>query len=156
LNQLCDPKNLFPSLFRMTKSTDLQRLASLSDCVFAVAMTLLAFSVRLPEQGLDKAKLPGELAQMFWESSGLVVSFVSAAMFWVGHFRLLRCLTPYVCRLDLPEPFAAFLDRAAPDLNQPIHPDSNEGNDNDHGSESDADRALRTANVDLFVSDRAL
>ena len=77
----------------MTKSTDLQRLASLSDCVFAVAMTLLAFSVRLPEQGLDKAKLPGELARMFWESSGLVVSFVSVAMFWVGHFRLLRCLT---------------------------------------------------------------
>src|SRR6516225_8509708 len=31
-------------------------------------------------------------------------------------------------------------------------PDSNEGNDNDHGSESDADRALRTANVDLFMT----
>ena len=30
---------------------------------------------------------------MFWESSGLVVSFASAAMFWVGHFRLLRSLT---------------------------------------------------------------
>jgi uncharacterized membrane protein len=77
----------------MTKSTDLQRLASLSDCVFAVAMTLLAFSVRLPEHGLDKSKLPGELVRMLWESSGLVVSFVSAAMFWIGHFRLLRSLT---------------------------------------------------------------
>ena len=77
----------------MTKSTDLQRLASLSDCVFAVAMTLLAFSVRLPEHGLDKSKLPGELVRMFWESSGLVVSFASAAMFWIGSFRLLRSLT---------------------------------------------------------------
>ena len=77
----------------MTKSTDLQRLASLSDCVFAVAMTLLAFSVRLPEQGLDKSKLPGELIRMFWESSGLVISFASAAMFWIAHFRLLRSLT---------------------------------------------------------------
>jgi uncharacterized membrane protein len=77
----------------MTKFADLQRLASLSDCVFAVAMTLLAFSVRIPDQGLDKAKLPDELIRMFWESSGLVVSFVSAAMFWIGHFRLLRSLT---------------------------------------------------------------
>ena len=40
----------------MTKSADLQRLVSLSDCVFAVAMTLLAFSVRIPDPGLDKAQ----------------------------------------------------------------------------------------------------
>jgi uncharacterized membrane protein len=77
----------------MTKSADLQRLASLSDCVFAVAMTLLVFSVRIPDPGLDKAKLPGELSRMFNESSGLVLSFVSAAMFWVGHFRLLHRLS---------------------------------------------------------------
>jgi uncharacterized membrane protein len=36
--------------------TTLQRLASLSDCVFAVAMTLLAFNVRIPEQGLEQIK----------------------------------------------------------------------------------------------------
>jgi uncharacterized membrane protein len=72
---------------------DLQRLASLSDCVFAVAMTLLAFSVRIPDQGLDKTKLAGELIRMFWESSGLVLSFASAALFWIGHFRLLRSLS---------------------------------------------------------------
>jgi uncharacterized membrane protein len=77
----------------MTKSADLQRLASLSDCVFAVAMTLLVFSVRIPDQGLDKAKLPGELTRMFNESSGLVLSFATAAMFWLGHFSLLRRLS---------------------------------------------------------------
>jgi uncharacterized membrane protein len=59
----------------MTKSADLQRLASLSDCVFAVAMTLLAFSVRIPDQGVDPAKLPGELTRMWNESFGLVLSF---------------------------------------------------------------------------------
>jgi uncharacterized membrane protein len=32
-------------------SADLQRLASLSDCVFAVAMTLLTFSIRIPDHG---------------------------------------------------------------------------------------------------------
>jgi hypothetical protein len=57
----------------MTKSADLQRLASLSDCVFAVAMTLLVFSVRIPDQGLDPAKLPGELTRMWNESYGFSV-----------------------------------------------------------------------------------
>ena len=76
----------------MAKSAELQRLASLSDCVFAVAMTLLAFNVRVPEQGVDRAKLPGELTRMFGESYGLVLSFAITAMFWVGHVRLLRSL----------------------------------------------------------------
>jgi uncharacterized membrane protein len=77
----------------MTKSADLQRLASLSDCVFAVAMTLLLFSVRIPGPGLDKSQLPGEFGRMFNESSGLALSFASAAMFWIGHFRLLHRLS---------------------------------------------------------------
>jgi uncharacterized membrane protein len=72
--------------------TTLQRLAALSDCVFAVAMTLLAFNVRIPEQGLDKAKLPGELIRMLGESYGLVLSFAITAMFWIAHVRLLRGL----------------------------------------------------------------
>ena len=77
----------------MTKSADLQRLASLSYCIFAVAMTLLTFSVRIPDHGVDPAKLPGELTRMWNESFGLVLSFAIAAMFWVGHFHLLRSLS---------------------------------------------------------------
>ena len=77
----------------MTKSADLQRLASLGDCVFAVAMTLLAFTVRIPDPGVDRSKLPGELIRMLWESSGLVISFASAALFWIAHFRLLHSLS---------------------------------------------------------------
>jgi len=72
--------------------TTLQRLASLSDCVFAVAMTLLAFNVRITEQGLDRARLPGELIRMLGESYGLVLSFAITAMFWIGYVRLLRGL----------------------------------------------------------------
>jgi uncharacterized membrane protein len=78
---------------QVTNSADLQRLASLSDCVFAVAMTLLTFSVRIPDHGVDPAKLPGELARMWNESFGLMLSFAIAAMFWIGHFRLLRSLS---------------------------------------------------------------
>ena len=87
------PGITFSSLFFwMSKSADLQRLASLSDCVFAVAMTLLAFSVRIPDQGLDRGKLPGELVRMLRESSGLVLSFAITAMFWLGQVRLLNSL----------------------------------------------------------------
>src|SRR5262249_29045701 len=85
---------MFPApCSRMTKSADLQRLASLSDCVFAVAMTLLVFSIHIPDQGVNQAKLPGELIRMLNESAGLVLSFASAAMIWFGHFRLLRSLS---------------------------------------------------------------
>ena len=69
------------------------RIAALVDGIFAVAMTLLTFSIRIPEHGVDPAKLPGELARMWNESFGLVLSFAIAAMFWVGHFRLLRSLS---------------------------------------------------------------
>jgi uncharacterized membrane protein len=85
----------------MTQSAELQRLASLSDCVFAVAMTLLAFSVRIPDQSITEAKLPEELTRMFNESSGLVLSFASAGMFWIGHFRLLQNLRRATASLSL-------------------------------------------------------
>jgi uncharacterized membrane protein len=81
------------TLRQMTKSADLQRLASISDCVFAVSMTLLTFSIRIPDHGVDPAKLSGELTRMWNESFGLVLGYAIAAMFWVGHFRLLRSLT---------------------------------------------------------------
>jgi len=127
----------------MTKSADLQRLASLSDCVFAVAMTLLVFSVRIPDQGVDPAKLALELTRMWNEFSGLVLSFAIAAMFWVGHFRLLRSLSrATVCliylnllqlfwivvlpistslwiRIEALEPLALRLDREEPDWHTP-------------------------------------
>ena len=70
----------------------MQRPASLSDCVFAVAMTLLVFSVRIPDQAVSEAKLQGELLRMLGESYGLVLSFAIAAMVWVGHLRLLNSL----------------------------------------------------------------
>jgi uncharacterized membrane protein len=56
-------------------------------------MTLLVFSVRVPDPGLDKRRLPGELSRMFIESSGLVLSFATAALFWIAHFRLLHRLS---------------------------------------------------------------
>jgi hypothetical protein len=43
-------------------------------------MTLLVFSIHIPDQGVNQAKLSGELIRMLNESTGLVLSFASAAM----------------------------------------------------------------------------
>jgi uncharacterized membrane protein len=55
-------------------------------------MTLLLFSVRIPDQAVSEAKLQGELLRMLGESYGLVLSFAIIAMVWVGHLRLLNSL----------------------------------------------------------------
>jgi hypothetical protein len=138
----------------MTKSADLQRLASLSDCVFAVAMTLLAFSVRIPDHGVDPAKLPGELTRMWNESFGLVLSFAIAAMFWVRAFSPAAFPQSCDCWPDLPEPFSAILDRGTPDFDEPLDPNRSESNNDRYGSEFDANRIVRTSNVGLCVPNR--
>jgi len=66
---------------------EIQRLSALSDGIFSVAMTLLAFNVHLPDSSAGE-RLSQELARMFGEAGGLVVSFCIAAMFWMSHLRL--------------------------------------------------------------------
>jgi uncharacterized membrane protein len=72
-------------------SLDIQRLSALSDGIFAVAMTLLAFSIHLPESSAA-GRLANELTRMYHEGIGLVVSFWIAAMFWLSHLRLFQLL----------------------------------------------------------------
>jgi uncharacterized membrane protein len=47
------------------RSWDVQRLAALSDGIFAVAMTLLAYNVHVPNAPLDDRQLGVELAARF-------------------------------------------------------------------------------------------
>lgn len=70
------------------QSSDVQRLAALSDGIFAVAMTLLAFNVHVPNPPLTDEQLGVELGRMLGEAGGLLMSFAVAVMFWVSHFRL--------------------------------------------------------------------
>jgi uncharacterized membrane protein len=72
-------------------SSDIQRVSALSDGIFAVAMTLLAFSIHLPESSATD-RLANELVRMCHEGIGLVVSFWIAAMFWMSHLRLFQLL----------------------------------------------------------------
>jgi hypothetical protein len=72
-------------------SLEIQRLSALSDGIFAVSMTLLAFSIHLPESSAA-GRLANELTRMCQEGIGLVVSFWIAAMFWLSHLRLFQLL----------------------------------------------------------------
>jgi len=63
----------------------------LSDGIFAVAMTLLAYNVHLPVVRAN-VQMSRELPRMFGEVGGLLLSFAVAAMFWRSHMRLFQLL----------------------------------------------------------------
>jgi uncharacterized membrane protein len=74
----------------MTDSDDfeMRRLESLSNTIFGVAMTLLAYD--LPKAAFER--LPGwsDLYHLYGARlSGLILSFVIAGIFWVSHHRRL-------------------------------------------------------------------
>src|SRR5689334_23970226 len=76
---------------------EMRRLESLSNTVFGVAMTLLAYN--LPKVGAFKG-MPGwhDLYRMYaGQLSGLILSFVIAGLFWISHQRRLA-LQPYGTR----------------------------------------------------------
>ena len=63
---------------------DTTRIEALSDGIFAVAVTLLVFNIKLPEQ-----VAAGQLSQMLlaqWPSyAAYVVSFITVGIFWANH-----------------------------------------------------------------------
>jgi uncharacterized membrane protein len=75
---------------------DLDRVVFFSDAVFAIAMTVLALSLRLPstttDHGVARA-LEDALPSIY--SYGL--SFAIISLFWLAHHRMFR----YICRLDV-------------------------------------------------------
>ena len=68
---------------------EMRRLESLSNTVFGVAMTLLAYD--LPKVGVFK-DTPGwhDLYQLYaGQLGGLILSFIIAGLFWISHHRRL-------------------------------------------------------------------
>lgn len=78
-------------------SVGLERLIFFSDAVFAIAITLLALDIRLP-QGLgdlnDQALLR-ELMSIWPRYLGYVVSFLVLGNFWISHHRKYRYIRRY-------------------------------------------------------------
>lgn len=73
----------------------LQRIESLSDGVFAVAMTLLlALEPAVPRSITDFGAHPtfGDILQLLPHLRGVAASFFVTSAFWIGHHRLFRLL----------------------------------------------------------------
>ncbi len=67
------------------------RLIMLSDGVFAIAMTLLALSIRWPENA--DARLPDLWAALIPQLDAYVLSFVVISVYWLAHRRFLAMIT---------------------------------------------------------------
>lgn len=75
----------------------LERLIFFSDAVFAIAITLLALEIRLPETEklLNNAELSAQLRGMWQEYLAYIISFMVIGTFWVAHHRKYRFIKRY-------------------------------------------------------------
>ena len=85
----------------VASDNSLGRLLALSDGVFAIAMTLLAFDLRLPELGSNAsdAQLRHALRDDWRAYLAFVISFYVAANYWGVHRRAMRAVTTIDTRL---------------------------------------------------------
>ena len=75
---------------------EMRRLESLSNTIFGVAMTLLAYD--MPKASFDKLPTWNDLAHVYsGRLAGLILSFIIAGVFWISHHRRLA-RQPYAGR----------------------------------------------------------
>jgi uncharacterized membrane protein len=79
---------------------DIERLAFFSDAVFAIALTLLAIDLRLPDSVAvaTSGQLLNALADLWPRIYSFALSFLVIVLFWIGSYRTFR----FVHRVDAP------------------------------------------------------
>jgi uncharacterized membrane protein len=84
-----------------TGGLQFERLVFFSDAVMAIAITLLALDIRLPEAHLDAA--PGDLTARVLalgpQVQSYVISFLVIGLYWVTHHRTFGYIQRYDARL---------------------------------------------------------
>lgn len=75
------------NLFQARGAADNVRLNAMSDGVFAIVITLMVFSIKIPEIVPDQAvaELPQALLKLLPDFAGLFLSFIILGIYWVGH-----------------------------------------------------------------------
>lgn len=87
----------------MNSGTSLERMVFFSDAVFAIALTLLALDLKLPE-GIPAEQLDGALIAALPRLFAYALSFVIIAKTWMSHhsdFALIRRFNPTLAWLNL-------------------------------------------------------
>ncbi len=79
----------------------MERLVFFSDAVFAIAITLLALEIRLPEDmtQASNTELLQSLFSIWPKYLGYMISFLSIGNFWIIHHRQYRYIERYDTRL---------------------------------------------------------
>src|SRR5262245_58887116 len=75
------------------------RIEALTDGIFAIAMTLMVFDIKVPSVAqMDRLNLRHELIQLWPRFLAYVISFVMLGVYWVGHHNQYH----YIRRTDRP------------------------------------------------------
>ena len=85
------------------RGTEIERTAYFSDAVIAIAITLLALNLEVPEipSGSVAAKLPGRLLELRSQFLSFVISFLVIGNYWMAHHRTFNYIRGYDRRLLL-------------------------------------------------------
>ncbi len=75
----------------------LERIIFFSDAVFAIAITLLALELRVPDLPIDRAaaELPQQLLAMTPKFIGYLLSFLIIGSYWITHHRDFQFIQRY-------------------------------------------------------------
>ncbi|MFN8495059.1 MAG: TMEM175 family protein [Caldilineaceae bacterium] len=86
-----------------TDEIGLERLIFFSDAVFAIAITLLALEIRLPElpENVSNAAMLAALGSIWPKYLSFVISFLVIGSYWIVHHRIFRNVRHYDGRLML-------------------------------------------------------
>ncbi|MDQ0144755.1 MULTISPECIES: TMEM175 family protein [Micrococcaceae] len=82
----------------VSSGTDTERTSFFSDAIFAIAMTLLAVEIRVPE--VPPEELPHALLEQGAQYFAYVLSFAVTGAYWLTHHRLFRLLRAYDANLQ--------------------------------------------------------
>jgi uncharacterized membrane protein len=78
----------------------MERLVFFSDAVFAIAITLLALEIRLPDvESMSNPELLQNLLAIWPKYLGYIISFLGIGNFWVVHHRQFQYIKKYDTRL---------------------------------------------------------
>lgn len=76
------------------RGTGVERVVYFSDGVFAIAITLLALGIRVPD-GLSPQELTATLVEMWPKYLSYLISFTVIGSFWRAHHRIFRHIKAY-------------------------------------------------------------